>query len=92
MKLVLFCATGLTGIQLIEQALVEKNQVIAYALHPSKNCPGHERLVIVEGELSNDDVINQTVNGADAVISVLGPGLGEDSDSRPLSLYGLSPD
>ena len=48
--------------------------------------------MIVEGELSNDDVINQTVNGADAVISVLGPGLGEDSDSRPLSLYGLSPD
>lgn len=92
MRLALFCAIGLIGIQLIEQALVGKNKVIADALNPSKISPRHGRLVIVEGELSDDEAINQTVNGADAVINVLGPRPEEDRNGRPLSLYGLSSD
>jgi len=48
--------------------------------------------MIMEGELLDNDAIKQTVDGAYEVISVLGPCPGEDGDSRPLSLYGLSPD
>jgi putative NADH-flavin reductase len=85
MKLALFGATGSTGIQLIEQALAAGNQVFAYARNPSKIGTRHERLVIVEGELSDADAIERTVSSADAVISVLGPRPGEDRNSRPLT-------
>lgn len=92
MRLALFYATGLTGIQLIEQELFGWNQVIAYACNPSIIGTRYERLVIVEGELSDDEAIKQTVNDTEAVINMLDSRLGEDRNGRPLSLCGLHPD
>jgi putative NADH-flavin reductase len=86
MRLALFGATGPTGIQLIEQTLAAGNQVFAYARNPSKIGTRHERLMIVQGELSDAGAIERTVSGADAVISVLGPRRGEDRNSKPLTL------
>ena len=85
MKLTIFGATGATGVQLIEQALASGNQVVAYARNPLKIGISHERLTIVQGELSDTLAIERAVNGADAVISVLGPRPGEDRNSWPLS-------
>lgn len=85
MKLTIFGATGATGTQLIEQALASGNQVVAYARNPVKIGISHVRLTIVEGELSDTVAIGRAVNGADAVISVLGPRPGEDRNSRPLT-------
>jgi putative NADH-flavin reductase len=73
MRLALFGATGPTGIQLIEQALAAGNQVFAYARNPSKIGTRHERLTIVQGELTDTGAIERTVMGADVVICVLGP-------------------
>jgi putative NADH-flavin reductase len=85
MKLALFGATGPTGKHLIAQAFTAGNQVVAYARNPSKISTSHDRLVIVQGELSDSSAIERTIDGADAVISVLGPRPGEDRKRRSLT-------
>jgi len=77
--------TGATGKQLIEQALAAGNQVVAFARNPSRISASHERLTIVQGELTDTAAIVRAVSGADAAISVLGPRAGEDIHSRPLT-------
>jgi putative NADH-flavin reductase len=83
MKLSIFGATGGTGKQLVEQALVAGNEVVAYVRNPSKLDMKHEHLTIVQGELSDQTMIESAVNGADAVISVLGPR--GQSKSKPIT-------
>lgn len=85
MKLTIFGATGATGKQLIERALAAGNDVVAFARDPSKIGPGHERLTIIQGELSDTAAIERAVRGTDAVISVLGPRPREDIKSKPLA-------
>ncbi len=85
MKLTIFGATGATGKQLIEQALGAGNQVVAYARNSSRIGPSHERLAIVQGELTAAAAIERAVSGADAVISVLGPRPQEGLHSQPLT-------
>lgn len=85
MKLTVFGATGGTGRQLIEQALAEGNDVTAYVRNPSKLVASHQPLTIVQGELHDRANIERAVNGADAVVSLLGPRPGEDSKSKPLA-------
>jgi len=83
-KLTIFGGTGEAGKQLIERALVEGNEVVAFARNPSKLALHHEHLTVVQGELYDKAGIERAVNGADAVISLLGPRPGEDSKSKPL--------
>ena len=83
MKLTIFGATGGTGKQLVEQALAAGKQVVAYVRNPSKLNVRHEYLRIVEGELADKMMIEQAVNGVDAVISVLGPRKG--SKDKPIT-------
>jgi putative NADH-flavin reductase len=85
MKLTIFGATGTTGKQLIEQALAAGNQVVAFARNPLKIGASHERLTIVQGELTDTPAVERAVGGADAVISVLGPRPQEDINSKPLT-------
>jgi putative NADH-flavin reductase len=73
MKITIFGATGGTGKQLVEQALGTGDQVVAYVRDPSKLEQKHERLTVIRGELKDREGIERAVNGADAVISVLGP-------------------
>lgn len=73
MKITIFGATGRTGKQLVEQALGAGDQVVAYVRAPSKLEQKHERLTVIRGELKDREGIERAVNGADAVISVLGP-------------------
>jgi putative NADH-flavin reductase len=85
MKLTIFGATGGSGKQLIEQALAGGNEVYAFARNPSKLTMRHEHLTLVQGELHDKVNIEHAVNGADAVISLLGPRLGEDFKSKALT-------
>ena len=73
MKITVFGATGGTGRQIIEQALASGYQVVAYARNPSKLNIRNELLTIMQGELSDQALIEQAVSGAGAVISTLGP-------------------
>jgi putative NADH-flavin reductase len=83
MKIVVFGATGGTGRQLVEQALVAGHHVVAYARNPSKLNVNHEQLKVIQGELADETLIESAVTGADAVISVLGPRGG--SKNRPIT-------
>jgi putative NADH-flavin reductase len=85
MKLTLFGATGEAGVQLIQQALAEGYEVTAFVRNPSKLTVRHEHLTIAQGELHELANIERAVNGANAVISLLGPRPGEDSKSKPLT-------
>lgn len=73
MRITVFGATGNVGRLLVEQALAEGYDVIAYARNPSKLTVQNDRLTIVEGELSDEVIIERAITGVDAVISVMGP-------------------
>jgi len=62
MKIVIFGASGKTGKLLIEQALENGHQIIAYV----------RNLKVVEGNLNDKLKLNDTITGADVCISVLG--------------------
>jgi len=83
MRITIFGATGGTGKQLVEQALAEGNEVVAFARKPSKLNIMDKNLTIVQGELTDEALIENAVKGADAVISVLGPR--GDSRTKPLT-------
>jgi len=83
MRITIFGATGGTGKQLVEQALAEGNEVVAFARKPSKLSIMDKNLTIVQGELTDEALIENAVKGADAVISVLGPR--GDSRTKPLT-------
>lgn len=73
MRIAVFGATGKTGASLVEQALAAGHEVVAFARTPSKLTASSERLTVVQGDIGNSDKVAQAIQGADAVISVLGP-------------------
>ncbi len=72
-RVAVFGATGGTGNQLVSQALAAGHEVVAYARHPSKLNISHEHLTVVQGELSNQELIEKAIQGTEAVFSALGP-------------------
>jgi len=73
MKIAVFGSSGNVGKLLVGQALAEGYDVVAYARNPSKLTIRHDHLTIIQGELSDEAMIEHTVTGVDAVISVVGP-------------------
>ena len=73
MKVVIFGATGGTGKQLVEQALSGGHDVVAFARDRSKLGITQEHLNVVQGELSDRALIEEAIQGSDAVLSALGP-------------------
>ncbi len=73
MKLTVFGATGATGTLLMLRALGAGHRVTAYVRSPQKIPFSHDNLVVREGQLDDADAVSAAINGADAVISTLGP-------------------
>jgi len=73
MRLAIFGATGKTGKHLVEQALAQGHQVTALVRNPSKLAVQNPNLVVKPGDISDVTCVNDTIAGADAVLSVLGP-------------------
>lgn len=75
MKLIIFGATGGTGRAVVRQALAEGHEVTAFVRDPAKlgAYAQHERLRVVQGDVTDAARVEQVVEGADAVISALGP-------------------
>ncbi|MGD0644195.1 MAG: SDR family oxidoreductase [Candidatus Bathyarchaeia archaeon] len=82
-KITVFGATGGTGKQLVEQALAAGYEVIAYARDPSKLNITHERLTVVQGELTDQTLIENAIQGTEAVLSTLDPRGG--SKNKPIT-------
>ena len=73
MKIAVFGSSGNVGKLLVGQALAEGYDVVAYARNPSKLTIRHDHLTIIQGELSDQAMIEHAITGVDAVISVMGP-------------------
>ncbi len=71
--LAIFGATGRAGQHLVQQALERGYCVRALARDPGKLALQNERLLVIQGSLSDPARVEQVIAGADAVLSVLGP-------------------
>ena len=71
-KVAIFGATGRTGRLLVEGALKGGHEVTALVRDPGKLAVSHERLRVVEGDVLIPSRVQETVAGADAVLSALG--------------------
>jgi putative NADH-flavin reductase len=89
MKLSLFGATGPTGKYIIEEALKQGCHVSVYTRDARKLEAFAGRVEIVVGDLRDREAIAKCVQGADAVISALGPNSLKVQGDRPI-MHGLS--
>lgn len=77
MKVTIFGATGATGTSLARQALAAGHEVTAVVRNPARLAiPAHPRLEVITADVLDPDDISPAVDGADAVISAVGPGTG----------------
>jgi putative NADH-flavin reductase len=74
MRMTIFGATGGTGTQLVRQALEEGHDVTTVVRDPARlDVEAHERLRVLTAEVTDPAAIVPAVEGADAVLSALGP-------------------
>jgi putative NADH-flavin reductase len=74
MKLTIFAATGGIGRQVLEQAVAAGHQVTAVVRNPDKlSVSGDVRVVTADLTHADPAVLESAVEGADAVLSGLGP-------------------
>jgi putative NADH-flavin reductase len=74
MKLTIFAATGGIGRQVLEQAVAAGHQVTAVVRNPGKLPAGAARVVRADLSAADPAALESAVEGADAVLSALGPG------------------
>jgi putative NADH-flavin reductase len=86
MQLAVFGATGRTGRPLVEQALAAGHEVRAFARNADDIQQTHDRLTVVEGDAYTGENVDRAVEGADAVVSVLGQS--SDGPDRLLTVAG----
>lgn len=86
MKLIIFGATGRTGIHVVEQALAAGHDVVAFVRTPAKLSLRHERLRIVQGELTDAVAVEDVVSGADAVLATLTPQIVGGAKDMPVAV------
>jgi putative NADH-flavin reductase len=77
MKISIFGASGRTGQQLAEQALMQGHHVTAFVRTLGKLVLVHERLHIVQGDIHDPEAIDQAVMGQEVVLCALGRNPGE---------------
>jgi putative NADH-flavin reductase len=82
MRLAIFGSTGLTGRELVLQALDKGHDVTAVARYPTAvdATPGH--LQVVRADVLDRSSFNGVLNGADAVLSAIGT-----HGRQPTTLY-----
>lgn len=72
MKIVVFGASGKTGILIVYQALNQGHEVTAFARQPSKVTIQHKNLRIVQGDILDPEKVQFAVDGQEAVLCALG--------------------
>ena len=85
MNVTVFGATGGVGSQVVGQLRSRGHRVTAYVRNPSKVPSGWgDDVTLVVGELSDAEAVDRAVQGADAVVSALGPSLDRKATGLPL--------
>jgi len=73
MKLTVFGATGTLGKFLLEETLAETHQITALVRSPEKISAFADRVNIIAGDYFDEDARAQAIEGAEAVLSTIGP-------------------
>ncbi len=68
----LFGGTGRTGKHVLEQALAAGHSVRMLARRPEAVAEASDRLVVVAGDVLDPAAVDETIKGADVVVSVFG--------------------
>jgi putative NADH-flavin reductase len=71
-KIIVFGATGGTGLQLVKQALDKGLSVTAFVRNPAKFGIENRNLNIFQGDVTDLDAVKLALNDCDAVLSALG--------------------
>ncbi len=74
MNITVFGATGSIGRLVVEQALAAGHDVTAFTREAARVTTAHDRLQVVEGDVTDPDACLPAVKGADAVVVALGAG------------------
>jgi nucleoside-diphosphate-sugar epimerase len=85
MKVTVFGASGKIGRLVVAQLLAAGHDVTAYVRNPDKLGVTNTHLTMVAGELSDGRRIRESVRGADAVISALGPSMNRSTKGTPVT-------
>jgi len=73
MKIIIFGATGLVGMQLVKQALYDGHYVKAYGKNVfTSNLPESKELEVIQGALFDANEVQKAIKGCDAVLTALG--------------------
>ena len=89
MKLAIFGASGRVGIQLVQQSLDAGNEVVALVRNTSDMSIQNDRLTLVQGDAMNQTDVEKVVQGADAVISVLGHRKDSPKDMQTVAIQNI---
>ena len=82
MRLAIFGATGRIGSYLTELALNAGHEAVVLVRDPARLKLSHGRLRVVVGDAGDFDRVLEVVQGADAVLSTLGPRRNSPSDEE----------
>lgn len=85
MHVTVFGGTGQIGSLVLRHLLDAGHEVTALVRSPEKMTVSDPRLAVVVGELSDTDAVERVVDGADAVISTLGPPIDPLKEGAPLT-------
>lgn len=72
MNILIYGASGRTGQELVNQALVKGHVVTAFVRNTAKLKIAHQNLEIIQADVTNYQRVNETIKGQDAVLSALG--------------------
>jgi len=87
MKIILWGATGMTGREVLNQALDGGHEVKAVARNPEQIDVEHDNLSVVRGDALNPQSVQEAVAGGEVVISALGSGASFEMASKPTTIY-----
>ena len=73
MKIIVFGASGGTGVKIVEQALSAGHMVTAFVRTPAKLGIQHQNLTLFQGDVMDAAAVDEAMAGQEAVISALGP-------------------
>lgn len=85
MKVTVFGATGKIGALVVRRLLEDGHDVTAFVRSPAKLGIAAAAVDVVAAELTDEDAIRDAVEGADAVISALGPPIDPFVRGAPLT-------
>ncbi|MFN9799132.1 MAG: NAD(P)-dependent oxidoreductase [Bacteroidota bacterium] len=71
MKVVVFGATGRTGLEVVKRAQEKGHQETAFVRNPAAVSLVHPKLTLMSGDALSQDAVNRAIAGQDAVISCL---------------------